>query len=167
MITYYGIPGTPNIVRFQDDDGVAHPLPAVGPNHAIGYAWGTLEKRSLPPAATQHQHQMSTLALSLVTHLLGNESKALLVYQRVKYRTLATLKSTDAWSITDEDLRKAIEDAATTDKDAAMAKAIVGRERGPIANAGGMTQVGVSVKWEKDSTAGRAQGREDAPGEDD
>lgn len=163
---YYGIPSPPAsgvgyIVRYQGGDGKTHALPAVGPLAKYGFAWGQAPRGTTPEDMREHAHRVSTLALSLCAHLLGDPGKAARVAQRVKHRTTVTMKWSEAWTLQPDELLIAIEDAKDSDSLVSRAAADVARDRPPIVREDGRGLNNKPIKWEQPSDLGRSQGRQD------
>lgn len=132
-----------------------------------GFGWGILPAGTPGPLVQLHLRRCSNLALALVTHLLGDEVKAMPVYQRVKHRTIVGWQWDQPFALTDEVLMASVLDVKDNDPEIARAVADANRARPPIVREAGMSQLGAKIVWEKESTMGRAQGREDAEDEED
>lgn len=168
---YYGIPQPPAsgvgyIVRYLDDDNKPHALPAVGPLAKFGFAWGIAPRGTTPEDMREHAHRVSTLALSLCAHALGDPGKAARVAQRVKHRTTVAMKWSEPWTLQAEELFAAIDDAKDSDQLVSRATADVARDRPPVGREDGMGMT-KPIKWEPTSDLGRAQGRQDSEDGDD
>jgi len=90
-----------------------------------GYGWG-----DGGPASTR-------LALALAVDVLGDEGRAMRVYQRLKHRLVTGLRKESGWTITEDEIVAQIADIEKVERDTATIRGMVAREPAPVVMEGG------------------------------